>query len=507
MKKTFTLVFLLICSVAYSQAPEFFKYQAIVRSSSGLIAASQNVAVKVSILKTSPTGTVVYSESHGVQSNASGGINLDIGRGTNATGAFNSIAWGSDTYFVKVEMDVNNDNTFEHVGTTQLLSVPYALYANKSGDEKWSSTNGTDISYSKGKIGINTVSPQYQLDVNGTINGTAVLVNGAPISQWTKSGNNIYNSNSGNVGIGITTPLEKLHLNGSIRGNQSGAVRVQSEHGYVDIGSKNPDYAHFYTDRPYGFYFGGPVTAREHIIGYKEADLHISTQSPSTFQPVKRISIKNLNGFVGISKTDPEYLLDVNGTINATAILINGQPIESEASSTGWIASGNDIYTNNAGNVGIGTGTPLEKLHINGNLRGNQAAGAVRIKSDHGYLDVGPKNADYAHFYTDRPYGFYFGGPVTAREHIIGYHESDLHLSTQSPFTYQPEKRISILNSNGYVGVGTEEPKTKLQVENGDVYISNPTSGVIMKSPDNQCWKLTVSNAGAPVFTSVPCPQ
>jgi hypothetical protein len=124
MKKNLVIVLLLFCSVAYSQAPDFFKYQAIVRTSSGLLVASQTISVKVGILKSTTTGTVVYSENHSVQSNASGSINLDIGRGTNTVGSFNTIAWGNDSYFVKVEMDVNNDNTFEHVGQLNYYQCP-----------------------------------------------------------------------------------------------------------------------------------------------------------------------------------------------------------------------------------------------------------------------------------------------------------------------------------------------------------------------------------------------
>lgn len=445
----------LVSGVAFSQAPEAFKYQGVLQAD-GQPVESENINVRISILSGSVTGTTVYSETHAAQTADNGAFTVDIGKGTVVSGAFANIDWSVNTYFVKIEIDADKNGTFDNAGTSQLVSVPYALYAKKSGDEKWNTTEG-GIHYSAGK-----------------------------------------------VGIGTSTPQEMLHVNGSIRGNQNGALRINTGFGYLDAGPINSDYAHFYTGQPYGFYFGGNVTVREHLIGYRESDFHISTQSFSTYQPVKRISILNSNGYVGVGKTNPSYQLDVNGAVNATSILVNGVPINPSGAGP-WLTNNTDTYYS-SGNVGIGTNTPQEALHINGNIRGNQS-GATRFQSQFGYIDVGPKNADYGHFYTNMPYGFYFGEKVTVREQLIGYHLFDLHLSTQSAFDYQPVKRISILNANGNVGVGTESPKSKLEVQAGDVYLNTVGTGVIMKSPNGSCWRMTVSDTGTPVFTAIACPQ
>jgi hypothetical protein len=60
---------------------------------------------------------------------------------------------------------------------------------------------------------------------------------------------------------------------------------------------------------------------------------------------------------------------------------------------------------------------------------------------------------------------------------------------------------------NGNVGIGTSTPKSKLQVTDGDIYIENASKGVIMTSPNGNCWRMTVNDTGNPVFTSINCPQ
>ena len=128
MKKLyFFLLFMLLCTMgAFAQTPEKLSYQAIVRNASDKILANQAVGVQISILQ---NGSSVYTETHNATTNANGLINLEVGAGTQQSGAFGTINWGSDTYFIKTEIDVTGGTNYTISGTSQLVSVPYALHA------------------------------------------------------------------------------------------------------------------------------------------------------------------------------------------------------------------------------------------------------------------------------------------------------------------------------------------------------------------------------------------
>ncbi|MCK4465409.1 MAG: hypothetical protein KAU83_06835, partial [Bacteroidales bacterium] len=130
MKKIYTLFLALIFTGSLiAQTPQSFKYQAVARDAGGDVVADQAVGMQISILTDSISGTSVYVETFTPTTNEFGLINLNIGTGTVVSGDFTTIDWSSDTYFVKVEMDITGGTTYEEYGTSQLLSVPYALHA------------------------------------------------------------------------------------------------------------------------------------------------------------------------------------------------------------------------------------------------------------------------------------------------------------------------------------------------------------------------------------------
>jgi len=130
MKKIIYLIAMLFLSVgAFSQVPQLISYQAVVRNSNNVLVTNSNVSVSISIVKDSANGTVVYSELHSTTTNANGLFSFSIGTGLYASGSLSSINWASGVYFIKSQIDPNGGLNFTITGTSQILSVPYALYA------------------------------------------------------------------------------------------------------------------------------------------------------------------------------------------------------------------------------------------------------------------------------------------------------------------------------------------------------------------------------------------
>jgi hypothetical protein len=143
-----TFCFLLLTIGLKAQTPpNAFNYSAVARNAAGQPIATTTIGIQISILKSSATGSVQYSENHFVNTDAYGLFNLVIGTGAVQSGAMATIDWSNDNYYLKVGMDAAGGTNFLTMGTTQLLSVPYALYAKSAGSVSGGGTGGNFTHY------------------------------------------------------------------------------------------------------------------------------------------------------------------------------------------------------------------------------------------------------------------------------------------------------------------------------------------------------------------------
>ncbi|MGB3079003.1 MAG: hypothetical protein WBB31_08020 [Saprospiraceae bacterium] len=261
----------------FAQAPEKINYQGVARDNSGDVLANQAINLQIKIHSGTVGGPVVYQEIHSVTTNKFGLFNLQIGGGTVQSGIFSSIGWGGSSIYAEVLMDASGGSTYTSMGSQELISVPYALYAEKAGNNATytggsgiqingntitnigdinpaddiitSSPAGGDLNGTFNNLQINTGavgSPEIadgsiqsgDLNSMGATNGKVLKWNGSAwvpqddltgsnslngtqnyIGKFTPNGSIIGNSqiidDGTNVGIGITSPDDKLDISGN----------------------------------------------------------------------------------------------------------------------------------------------------------------------------------------------------------------------------------------------------------------------------------------------------
>lgn len=149
------LFFFLFTTVSvFAQSPEKMSYQAVVRDANNTLLTNQEVGMQISILQNTITGTAVYIETQTAITNINGLISLVIGSGTSSYN-FSTIDWSAGPYFIKTATDPSGGSSYSITGTSQIMSVPFALYAKTSGS---SQTNATNISNNTTDINANTTA-------------------------------------------------------------------------------------------------------------------------------------------------------------------------------------------------------------------------------------------------------------------------------------------------------------------------------------------------------------
>ncbi len=361
-------LFCLLSLFGLAQAPNAIPYQAVARNAAGNIIASQAIALRISILDANDG--VVYSERQTATTSTLGQFNFNIGQGTTLSGIFAGINWGSGAKSVQVELDATGGTNYTDMGTTQLNSVPYALYAGSSGD-------------------------------------------------WTKSGSNIYNSNTGNVGIGTNAPTSKLTI-----------VKALGNSLELLSGS-NDDWTSLAIGRATEEMNFGVATAPDNFMnGTQEGDavirLNDATKKIVISPWVDNPTMVVTGTSVGIGTTAPtakfhtqlangKFRLFDNPTYVGTALLgefagnagnapqirlaTDGSPnvIDMGLDAAGnFVIEGNDVsrmVVTNSGNVGIGTTVPTAKLDVSGTVKisdGTQGTGKILTSDANGLASWQP---------------------------------------------------------------------------------------------------------------------
>ena len=237
MKKIYTiLVTLLVTTTLWGQGPEKMSYQAVIRNSSNQLVTDQSIGMRISILQNSATGTTVYTETHNSTTNANGLVTIEVGDGTVESGDFAAIDWANGSYFIKTEIDPAGGTSYTITGTSQLLSVPYALYAKTA-------NNVTNLTETLADVIARGASADAQIkDLTDPVDAqdaaTKIYVD-TKISTdgWGTSGNTSTDPASNFLGTTDNHPLSfRVNNTEKLRLNTNGSLEIKNSGGSVFIG-------------------------------------------------------------------------------------------------------------------------------------------------------------------------------------------------------------------------------------------------------------------------------
>jgi len=280
----FLAILLIHSSMLKAQVPQKISYQSVIRNSSGELIKSAMVEIKISILHGSVSGTVTYSETHSVSTNVNGLATLAIGAGTPDTGTFSAIDWSHGPYFLKVETISEEGTNYISTGTSEILSVPYALHSKTA----------------------ETVTDS--LDENDPL-----------FTAWDKDYNDLTNkpANATSTNNGFMSSTDKIKLNGLQNANIIAGTGISVTGTYPDVtitntASGGPHYI--------GELYGGGVIFWVDHTGEHGLIVSMVDQSTNTeWSNVSTIAVDTTNEWDGASNTIA--ILLQSGHLNSAAKL------------------------------------------------------------------------------------------------------------------------------------------------------------------------------------------
>lgn len=394
-----TFSHLLISTFTYAQSPQAIPYQAIARDVNGSVLSNQSIGLRITLID-SNINLMDYQETHLVTTNALGLFTLNIGQGTPLFGTFSAISWPiSGNEHIQVEMDAAGGTNYTTMGITKLNSVPFALHANTSSDNKWNANGNNIYNNNAGNLGIGTSSPGAKLDVNGMAffrNNAGGFVTGGGTGVKISTENNkggifgfdytnfapidlILQGEGANVGIGNHFPESTLHITkpndattvtigGNSQAGQFTALRLQTS-------ANQGGYSNIQSIKYSGYDFG------DLILNKDGGNIGIGTASPSAKLEVAG-NVKIADGTQGSGKV---LTSDANGmaTWQAPSGTFETDPkVGTLAINTipTWNGTSlaNGTITDITNKIGIGTSSPSEQLHTTGGVRHESLGGTSK---------------------------------------------------------------------------------------------------------------------------------
>ena len=274
MKRNLLLIVfvLVLISGSMAQSPQAINFQAVARNNAGSVLINQQVSIRLSILKGSLTGTLVYVEKHTKTTDSYGLFTLQIGRGTVQSGIFDNINWGEGSYFLKVEVDPEGGTQYQAAGSSQFASVPYSFHSKTAENGLPTGQYPGDILYWDGvqwvHIPIGTTGQTLNicggLPVWGTCQDLPAVITTAPTAiAYTRASTGGNVTNSGASPVTIRGVCYSTVRNPTV---QDDTIRAGSGTGSFTADITNLSYNTTYHIRAFATNSSGTVYGKDYIF-------------------------------------------------------------------------------------------------------------------------------------------------------------------------------------------------------------------------------------------------